>query len=337
MARKRLAPAKPDFLTQDAPAPDTTSAPEAPRMSGPPIAQVAAEASAHNALQGLAEDISRARAAGKMILDIPLEDIAPDHLARDRIRLDGEEMKALMDSILRHGQRTPIEVMEIEGSQKYGLISGWRRLMALEFLRKDNPNSPQFATVQALLRKPDASVDAYVAMVEENEIRVGLSYYERASVAAEAVKHGVFETEKQALLSLFATASRPKRSRIRSFIEIYHALGDVLCFPGHIPERLGLSLVEGLRRDPELADRIERALQEKQPTTPDAELAVLAPLAAPPKEPKPATAKKDAPVRQKLGNGLEVSLKQGRIEIRGENLDEKTLERVVSLLEQESF
>ena len=50
-------------------------------------------------------------------------------------------------------------------------------------------------------------------MVEENEIRVGLSYYERARIVAKAVAQGVFETEKQALQRLFHTASRPKRSK----------------------------------------------------------------------------------------------------------------------------
>ena len=84
-------------------------------------------------------------------------------------------------------------------------------------------------------------------MVEENEIRVGLSHYERARVAALATARGVFPSEKAALLALFATASRPKRSRIRAFLEIYHALDGALRFPAHLPERLGLALVELVR------------------------------------------------------------------------------------------
>lgn len=336
MARKRLAPARPDFLTQDIPAPS-----QGTRTAGPPIAQVAAEASAQSALQGLADDVSRARAAGRMILDIPLSDIAPDYLARDRIGLDGEEMKALMDSIAKNGQRTPIEVMQVDGPFKYGLISGWRRLMALELLHKDNPDSPRFVTVQALLRKPDASADAYVAMVEENEIRVGLSYYERASVAAEAVKRGVFETEKQALLTLFATASRPKRSRIRSFIEIHHALGDALRYPSHIPERLGLSLVEALRRDTGMAEKIRTGLAEKPTHSANAEIALLARLSAPPKAEKesyvPRAEHLDAPVKRRLKNGLVLSLKDRKIEISGKPLSEVALARIADLLEKESF
>ena len=81
-------------------------------------------------------------------------------------------------------------------------------------------------------------------MVEENEIRLGLSHYERARVAALATARGVFPSEDAALRALFATASRPKRSRIRAFLDLYHALDDVLRFPAHLPERLGLALVE---------------------------------------------------------------------------------------------
>ena len=97
------------------------------------------------------------------------------------------------------------------------------------------------------MRRPETAADAYVAMVEENEIRLGLSQYERARVAALATERGVFESEKAALLALFATASRPKRSRIRAFLELYHALDGTLRFPAALPERLGLALVERLR------------------------------------------------------------------------------------------
>ena len=126
---------------------------------------------------------------------------------------DADEMRSLMKSIFDHGQRTPIEVTRIDGDHAYGLISGWRRLSALEQLKAQTGDA-KFDTVLALLRQPKDAADAYVSMVEENEIRVGLSYYERARVAAEATKRGVFETEKAALLSLFASASRAKRSRI---------------------------------------------------------------------------------------------------------------------------
>ena len=97
------------------------------------------------------------------------------------------------------------------------------------------------------MRRPETAQDAYVGMVEENEIRLGLSQYERARVAALAAARGVFADEEAALRALFAGASRPKRSRIRAFLELYHALDDALRFPAAIPERLGLALVERIR------------------------------------------------------------------------------------------
>ena len=116
------------------------------------------------------------------------------------------------------------------GALPYGLISGWRRLQALKALHAET-GEPRFATVQALVRRPETAADAYVTMVEENEIRLGLSHYERARVAALATARGVFPTEDDALRALFATASRPKRSRIRAFLDIFHALDGVPALP----------------------------------------------------------------------------------------------------------
>ena len=144
----------------------------------------------------------------------------------------------------------------------------------------------RFATVQALVRKPETAADAYVAMVEENEIRVGLSQYERARVAALGAARGVFPDEEAALRALFGAASRPKRSRIRAFLEIWRVLDGILRFPAHLPERLGLRLVEALRAGQ--GPRIVAALEAADPATPEAELAVLGAALARPAAPPPA-------------------------------------------------
>ena len=150
--------------------------------------------------------------------------------------------------------------MPLTGALPYGLLSGWRRLAALKALHAET-GDPRFATVQALVRRPETAADAYVAMVEENEIRLGLSQYERARVAARAAARGVFADEEAALRALFATASRPKRSRIRAFVALYHGLDAALSFPAAIPERLGLALVERLRegRGPAIAAALATA------------------------------------------------------------------------------
>jgi ParB family chromosome partitioning protein len=334
MARKRLAPAKPDFLEQR----DATSAPTPlglgvlpPRPSGPPIAQVAGEASAQNALRELADDVNRARAQGRMVLEVPFGDIAPDHLARDRIANDAEEMRTLMKSIFDHGQRTPIEVTSLaDGPHKYGLISGWRRIAAIQQLRQRTGDA-RFDTVLALLRTPKDSADAYVSMVEENEIRVGLSYFERARVAAEATKRGVFDTEKQALLTLFASASRPKRSRIRAFIDIYHALDGALRFPTHLPERLGLSVVQALRSDMGMAERIQQGLAQAPAQSGAEEMALLAKLIAPPRA-NPADVPHAEHPTHRLENGLILTLKGKKIEITGKDVSQDLFDRLAHLL-----
>ena len=80
---------------------------------------------------------------------------------------DADEMAALVASLRARGQQVPIEVVAREakgtGRNGYGLISGLRRVMALREIGA--------AEVLALVRRPETSSEAYLAMVEENEIR----------------------------------------------------------------------------------------------------------------------------------------------------------------------
>ena len=322
MARKRLTPANPNFL-------ETKQA--VVRPSAPPIAQVAGEAATIGALQDLSDDVVRARAEGRMVLEVPVSQVAPDHLARDRVAADDADMRTLMKSIFDHGQHTPIEVTEISGDHPYGLISGWRRLTAVEKL-KTQTGDARFDTVLALVRRPKDAADAYVSMVEENEVRVGLSYYERARVAVEAVKRGVFATEKAALLSLFASASRAKRSRIRSFVELYHALDGYLKFPAAIPERLGLSVVEALRADASAVDHFRKQLNRVTLSSPEDEAALLAKLARPRKA--AANVPRAEHLSETLPNGLKLALKANKIEITGKPVSDRLFRQLAAQLGQ---
>ena len=90
---------------------------------------------------------------------------------------------ALMASLESRGQQTPIEVVELADG-RFGLISGWRRLTALRQLQADEGRGQGLDTVLALLRRPDTASDAYVSMVEENEIRTDLSHFERGRIAS---------------------------------------------------------------------------------------------------------------------------------------------------------
>ena len=267
--RKRLTPASSTFLSA---APETKSAIGAP-LRAAPIADIARDAAASAAAEDLSRAMSEARAEGRMVISVPLDEIDLDYLVRDRVVSDDEEMQALKESLRARGQQTPIEVVAREG-ERYGLISGWRRCAALRALYEDTAE-PRFASVLCLLRQPAQRAESYVAMVEENEIRVGLSYYVRARIAAKAVEQGVFATEKEALLTLFASASRPKRSKIRSFLPVVAALDGHLRFPHVLSERLGLGLAQALTEDAGFADTVHAALAQADADSAEAETAVL--------------------------------------------------------------
>lgn len=283
--RKRLTPAQTGYLAA-APDPGAAPGPLAPapgsRSAGlgagaAPIAQVASEASAQAALEELSSEMERARARGLMIAELPLSAIDESHLVRDRIEQDEGELAALMASLRARGQQTPAEVVPLEepaGGMTHGLISGWRRLTALRRLYEET-NDPRFATLKALVIRPESAQDAYLAMVEENEIRVNLSHYERARIAVRACKEGVFTSRKYALQGLFGNATRARRSKIGSFITVVEALDAVLFFPTAISEKLGLALARLIEADAGFAARARAALQAAPRPDAEAELALL--------------------------------------------------------------
>ncbi|MGB7318285.1 MAG: ParB N-terminal domain-containing protein [Planktotalea sp.] len=246
--RKRLAPAQPRDL--DAPL-ETKAITGLSSHPAPPIASVAGDASTVAALEELSEVLRAARAEGRMITALPLAQIDETYLVRDRIAVNDEDMQALRTSLQARGQQTPIEVVDL-GDGRFGLISGWRRLQALRALEQ--------STVNAIITAPREAPDAYIAMIEENEIRVGLSYFERARIVVKSVEGGVFDSHKHALQSLFSTASRAKRSKIKSFIPVAEVLGSALNFPTQMGERLGLQLSKALTSDPYAPRRILSAL-----------------------------------------------------------------------------
>ena len=261
--RKRLSPA---MLTADAP----VTAPEV-KSTRPPIADIANDAATTHALMELSDTISAARDQGRWIEQIPLDAIQTDYLVRDRTVVDADEMDALKASIRANGQQTAIEVVS-NGPQSYGLISGWRRLTALRALSHEGG----LDTVLAIVRQPDDAAAAYLAMVEENEIRSGLSFYERGRIVTKAVDEGAFGTDKAALAALFHAAPRAKRSKIGSFVRIVRALDNVLKFPTALSERSGLALAQALTDDANLAGRLQKQLGQTAAQSSATELAIVA-------------------------------------------------------------
>ena len=345
MARRRLTPAQPGYTATVEPRP--TSVPGGGLPGGgirvAPIAQVAGQSAEAAALREMAQGIQAARDEGRMIVDVPLTDVSPGFLMRDRIALDREELDALKASIRAHGQRTPAEITplgEPTGDEprgaplyRFGLISGWRRLTALNELHHET-GDPRFSTLRALIRHSGDGPDSYVAMIEENEIRVGLSYYERARVVAELTRRGVFADQSAALRTLFANASRAKRSKIGSFVELVEMLDGVLRFPADIPERLGLAVVARLRFVGGAGRaQLVRALSEADATSAAAEQRVLDRFSRA-DQPKPEARPRGQ--AERIAPGLDLTLKRKgqkiTVTLEGAAVDDQILERLRALL-----
>lgn len=258
---------------------------EAPgvRAGVAPIAQVAAETAAGFDPRGVAEraeaardrlaagELRDAQARGLVMLEIPLEQIDADAMVRDRVVIDTEELEELKAAIARNGLRLPIEVFARDGG--YGLLSGYRRLMAVRALRALNSDG-RYDRIRAVVREPAEMGGAFAAMIEENEVRSGLSHYERGRIAVIAAQQGAYANPEAAVEALFPVASKAKRSKIRSFALIFEELGDMLKFPDLIREKEGLRLAQALRDGGE--GRLRQALARHEPESPAEEEALLA-------------------------------------------------------------
>jgi ParB family transcriptional regulator, chromosome partitioning protein len=246
----------------------------------PPIAQIASEAAAASSALGAEDRLKAARDAadaeryrraledGLIVQEIRVIAIQSESLARDRMHVDPDEMEELKASIRAHGLRLPIEVfVEPESvdptGQGYGLISGWRRLMAVRDLMVETRGA-DYTTIKAIVRPHGAVAEAYVAMVEENEIRSDLSQYERGRIAVMAAGQGAFGSVEEAVNALFHAGSKAKRSKIRAFAELHEELGDLLSFAHDLSERQGLRIVAAIRSG--MAAELRQALAADQLT-----------------------------------------------------------------------
>lgn len=331
--RKRLTPAQTDYL----------SAPPASGGRLAPIAQISADAASASALEAVSQEMFKARREGRMVLSVPLAAIKLDHLSRDRVDTDGDALEELKASLRKRGQQSPIEVLDLtdEGEEpnRYGLISGWRRCLALSQLY-DETGETRFAEALAFVRSPATSAESYVAMVEENEIRQDLSLYEKARIVMVALQDGVFESEKQALQKLFASVTFAKRSKIKSFLPVVAALDGVCRFPSHISERLGLALSKRLREDPDFVAILRKQIAEVASGDAGQEADALVGALSqnkrktPRVEPKPLVRDQKKIMRNpaEVAPGISCSAVHGRVVLTGEGVDLEFLERLQAFL-----
>lgn len=282
---------------------ETKSAFPAPRARMP-IADVAGDTAGRAALEEVAREMGAAEEQGRIVKALPIEKIAVHHLARDRMVLDEDEMAALVASMKTRGQQTPIEVLQLNGGE-FGLISGLRRVAALREIGQSH--------VLALVKRPESSRDAYQAMVEENEIRSNLSFFERAQIAVAAVGQGVYPDVRAAVKGLYAHAPKAKRSKINKFVTLCETVGATLRFPTAIPEHLGVKLGQAIEADRAVAIRISKALKAAVPQDAAAERRVLERALAVPEAPKA--------TRVSLGPGLQLESRAGRAVLSGKAVD----------------
>ncbi|MGO4915898.1 ParB/RepB/Spo0J family partition protein [Pseudogemmobacter sp. W21_MBD1_M6] len=306
---------------------ETTQGPLGPL---PPIAQVAADAAAQSTPGDAGQRVEAARnatdadrlrhaiAAGLLVLEIPVSQVVAEELSRDRLDVDTEEMTELKTSIAAHGLRLPIEVFELPGAEegeRFGLISGWRRLSAVRALLAET-GQDKYRSIKAIVVAPKNVTDAYVAMVEENEIRSDLSHYERGRITVMSVGQGAFDSVEAAVAGLFHAASKAKRSKIRSFALIHEELGDMLSFPTRLSERAGLRLAGALRAGFE--GELRTRLAAGQGTDAESEWALMEPVIAAVENPEGQTPRRGGPRKGavprrrdaegeiRLGNGISI-------------------------------
>ena len=247
-----------------------------PMSAAAPIAQIASHAArlvnAPSTLDGQDAALWRqAEAEGRVMRTLPIERIVLDHITRDRTALDPDEMDELIASVRVHGVRLPVEVTPL-GDGSYGLISGYRRIVAVRALGKEGVA----ATVPAIVRNLTDLGESYTRMVEENEIRAPLSPYERGRIAVIAAAQGAYPDTAAAVSAIFGSASKAKRSKIRSFASVHEELGDVLRHPEGLSERNGLRLAAALRAG--FATKLRAALDDGTASEPSAEWLMLEPL-----------------------------------------------------------
>ncbi|MBO9475514.1 ParB N-terminal domain-containing protein [Shimia sp. R10_1] len=357
--RKLVAPSSADLTKLEEEFRRETSVPEpaASQVRGvAPIAKIAADAAAvaqpasvadrarQAQLEASEAKLNDAETEGRLLVDIPVGEINADAMVRDRAALDPDDMLELRLSISANGLRLPIEVYELPGSDgenapKFGLLSGYRRLMAVRELLGLTEDAA-FKTIRAIIR-PKAETDAaFVAMVEENEVRSELSHFERGRIAVISAQQGAFLNVEDAVNKLFATGSKAKRSKVRSFALIFEELGDMLEFPDALSEKRGLKLAQALRQGGE--DRIRDGLAAATYATSDEEWAVIEgvieTLDAPVRDPKRGGRPRAAATVDDWGhahkfvssNGVSVSPKQDAkgyvLRFEGQDLDAELMD-----------
>jgi ParB family chromosome partitioning protein len=222
---------------------------------------------------------------------IPLAEIDPAALTRDREGLDAGALDELKTSIAASGLRMPVEVFPLADPKpphRYGLLSGLRRLMAFQGLL-ELTGQPKYSTIPAFLRAPGSMTQALASMIEENEIRASLSPWERGRIAYLAHRQEIFPTIEEAVARLYPAASRVKRIRLRALAHLAQELDGHLTYPENLSQGQALRLSSALQAG--FGEVIRTALEESTLDSPQAQWQTLLPILTEAETPLPETPK----------------------------------------------
>ncbi|PCJ07757.1 MAG: replication protein [Rhodobacteraceae bacterium] len=223
----------------------------------------------------LAHEFVRLKKLGLVVDRIPLDLIKTTKLSRDRSQSRDPELDELIFSIRSLGLSNPIRV-EQDGDG-YQLVQGYRRLSAYRALYQETGDALFAAIPAGLVAHGETLQGLYRRMVDENLVRRDISFAEMAQLALSYVQDDGTEatTLDQAISTLYASTGRQKRSYVRHFAELLEKIGSDLRFAEVIPRALGLDLKRYLGEDAALQIALCQQLQQEQPQTPEAELAIL--------------------------------------------------------------
>ncbi|MEM1159400.1 MAG: ParB N-terminal domain-containing protein [Pseudomonadota bacterium] len=280
----------------------------------------------------LAHEHVRLKQLGLITDRVPLDLIDTNKLRRDRAPGTDEELDDLIESIRAIGLSNPIRVEK--AGDRYELIQGFRRLQAYRALHAQ-AGDDTWATIPAGMVAPgDDLVTSYRRMVDENLIRKDISFAEMATLARDYAADPEIEVVSVAVAvsTLYASASKQKRSYIRAFAELLEMLDKDLRFPEAIPRNLGMEIRRQLSEGRPGLGELQKALKARPGRSADIELAILrgfvgasdgAPMpqdggAEEGRAPAPVVRKAKTTFRIAMGTGeVKCTAADGKLELRG--------------------
>ncbi|WP_368085990.1 ParB N-terminal domain-containing protein [Tropicimonas marinistellae] len=183
-------------------------------------------------------------------------------LIRDRNLNGTDDLSELKGSIQAIGLSNPVQVEQI-GDGVYELVQGVRRLTAWRELWNETGDEEAWARIPATIIASGESLERlYRRMVDENLVRKDISFGEMAMLAKEYASDpdtGSGDVDA-AVLELFRSAGKQKRSYIRAFAQLLDVIGPHIQFPQEIPRQLGLDLRKAIDARPALAERLAKDL-----------------------------------------------------------------------------